>query len=71
VDTKQELDALSGKVERQTDVEGGVKTLVSGVAGFLKDRQNDPAQIGSLATLLDGGCDAWASAVVQNTVAET
>ena len=65
------MDDLNAAVQRNTDAEAGVVTLLQGISQQLKDAQaaNDPAAIQAVITRIDANTAAAAAAVVANTPA--
>ena len=65
------MDDLKASVQRNTDAESSVITLLQGISQQLKDAlaANDPAAIQAVITQLDANTAAAAAAVVANTPA--
>ena len=65
------MDDLKASVQRNTDAEAAVVTLLTGISQQLKDAlaANDPAAIQAVITQLDANTAAAAAAVVANTPA--
>jgi hypothetical protein len=63
------MDDLNAAVQRNTDAEASVITLLTGISQQLKDAlaANDPAAIQAVITQLDANTAAAAAAVVANT----
>lgn len=63
------LQELTAAVQRNTDVDDSVITLLSGISQQLKDAlaSNDPAAIQTLITQLDANTQKMADAVTANT----
>ena len=67
------MDDLKASVQRNTDAEAAVVTLLTGISQQLKDAlaANDPAAIQAVITQLDANTASAAAAVVANTPAAT
>jgi hypothetical protein len=65
------MDDLKASVQRNSDAESSVVTLLQGISQQLKDAQaaNDPAAIQAVITQIDANTAAAAAAVVANTPA--
>lgn len=65
------MDDLKAAVQRNTDAEAAVVTLLQGISQHLKDAvaANDPAAIQAVITQIDANTAAAAAAVVANTPA--
>lgn len=65
------MDALKAAVQRNTDVDASVVTLLQGISQQLKDAQaaNDPAAIQGVIDQLDANTKAMSDAVTANTPA--
>ena len=67
------MDDLKASVQRNTDAEASVITLLQGISQQLKDAlaANDPAAIKAVIDKIDANTAAAAAAVVANTPAAT
>ena len=67
------MDDLKASVQRNTDAESSVITLLQGISQQLKDAlaANDPAAIKAVIDKIDANTAAAAAAVVANTPAAT
>ena len=67
------MDDLKASVQRNTDAEAAVVTLLQGISQQLKDAlaANDPAAIQAVIAQIDTNTAAAAAAVVANTPAAT
>jgi hypothetical protein len=65
------MDDLKAAVQRNTDVDASVITLLQGIAQQLKDAQaaNDPAAIQAVIDQIDANTKALSDAVTANTPA--
>ncbi len=65
------MQELTASVQRNTDVDESVLTLISGISTQLKDAQasNDPAAIQAVIDQLDANTKRMADAVTANTPA--
>ena len=65
------MDDLKASVQRNTDAEAAVVTLLQGISQQLKDAlaAGDPAAIQAVITQIDANTAAAAAAVVANTPA--
>lgn len=65
------MDDLKASVQKNTDAEASVITLLKGISQQLKDAQaaNDPAAIQAVIDQIDANTAAAAAAVVANTPA--
>jgi len=66
------MQELRDSVQRNTDVDEGVVTLLQGVSQQLKDAQalNDPQAVQDVITQLDANTQRMADAVTANTPAK-
>jgi hypothetical protein len=69
--TMATLEDLKASVQKNTDAEASVVTLLAGISQQLKDAQaaNDPAAIQAVIDQIDANTTAAAAAVVANTPA--
>lgn len=65
------MQELTAAVQRNTDVDDSVLTMISGISQQLKDAQaqNDPAAIQAVIDQLDANTKKMADAVTANTPA--
>jgi phage host-nuclease inhibitor protein Gam len=67
----KEFDDLQAQVERNTEVDNSVVTLVNGLAAQIEALKNDPRKLQAFADQLRANNDNLASAVAANTPADT
>lgn len=67
------MQELTASVQRNTDVDDSIITLLSGISQQLKDAQaaNDPAAIQAVITQIDSNTQRLTDAVTANTPVST